>query len=213
MLATVAALIAAYFIGAIPWAYIISKYFCHVNIMEHGSGNVGATNTFRVLGPKVGSLVFLLDLAKGFCAAMIGGLVGGETLSVWAGLIAIVAHTLSIFLRFKGGKGVATGAGVIFWWCPPAIICALIVWAIVALACGYISVASLTACVCCCLFILIFKGLSLEALFCALAVAYIFYKHRLNFKRLREGTENRVDWHALWQKRKAKKGDGDPPQT
>lgn len=205
MLYSVLALFAAYFLGAIPWAYIISKYICHINIMEHGSGNVGATNTFRVLGPKYGSVVFLLDLGKGFAAAMIGGLVGGETLSVFTGLIAIVAHTLSIFLHFKGGKGVATGAGVIFWWCPPAIICALIVWAVLALLTGYISVASIIACICCCIFIALFDGTFLQILFCSLAVAYIVFKHRGNIKRLYQGTENRVDWKELIKKRREKK--------
>lgn len=204
MFLTILALVTAYFIGSIPWAYIISNYICHINIMEHGSGNVGATNTFRVLGPKYGSIVFLLDLGKGFIAAMIGGLVGGDALTVWTGLIAIVAHTLSIFLRFKGGKGVATGAGVIFWWCPPAIICALIVWAILALTTGYISIASIIACLSCCVFIWLFNGTGLEILFCCLAVAYIVYKHRSNIKRLFQGTENRVDWKKVLEKRKNK---------
>ena len=204
MLYTILALLAAYFIGAIPWAYIISKYICHINIMEHGSGNVGATNTFRVLGPKYGSIVFLLDLGKGFLAAMLGGLVGGETLSVFTGLIAIVAHTLSIFLRFKGGKGVATGAGVIFWWCPPAIICSLVVWAILAILTGYISVASIIASISCCVFIILFDGTFLQILFCAIAVAYIIFKHSGNIKRLFHGTENKVNWKDLIEKKRKK---------
>lgn len=204
MVLNILAIVAAYFIGAIPWAYVIGKKFRHINIMEHGSGNVGATNTFRVLGPKIGSFVFLLDLGKGFIGAMLGGLAGGPTLSVVTGVIAVVAHTFSVFLHFKGGKGVATGAGVIFWWCPPAIICALIVWAILALATGYISVASILACVSCFIFIWLFHGTFLQVLFCGLIVAYIVYKHRSNIKRLFSGTENRVDWKAVIEKRRKK---------
>ncbi len=205
MVMKIIVLAASYFLGAIPWAYVIGKKFCHINIMEHGSGNVGATNTFRVLGPKIGSLVFLLDLGKGFVAAMLGGIVGGPTLSVFTGMIAILAHTFSVFLHFKGGKGVATGAGVIFWWCPPAISCALVVWAILAFATGYISVASIIACICCCIFLWLFHGTPLQIAICAAVVAYIIYKHRSNIKRLLNGTENRVDWKALREKRKQKK--------
>ena len=204
MVLTILALVAAYFLGAIPSAYIIGK--CRgINIMEHGSGNVGTTNTFRVLGPKYGSIVFLMDLGKGFIAAMIGGLIGGQTLSVVAGLIAIVAHTFSIFLRFKGGKGVATGAGVVFWWCPPAIICALIVWAIVALASGYISLASIIAYICCVIFMIPFGAALPQVIICSVAVAFIIYKHKSNLKRLKNGTENKVNWKKAFANLKKKK--------
>lgn len=204
MVLTILVLIAAYFLGAIPSAYIIGKYCCGINIMEHGSGNVGTTNTFRVLGAKYGTIVFLMDLGKGFIAAMIGGLIGGEILSVTAGLIAIVAHTFSIFLHFKGGKGVATGAGVVFWWCPTAITLALVVWAIVALSTGYISLASIIACICCVIFMIPFHAALPQVLICGVAVLFIIYKHKPNLKRLKNGTENKVNWKKAFGNLKKK---------
>lgn len=204
MAAKILALVIAYFLGAIPSAYWIGKYFCHINIMEHGSGNVGATNTFRVLGAKIGSIVFLMDLGKGFLAAWIGYRVGGVNLSVATGLIAIVAHTLSIFLHFKGGKGVATGAGVVFCWCWPAISCALVVWAVIALLTGYISLASILACISCALFLILFDASLIQIVICAVAVAFIIYKHKSNILRLKNGTENRVDWKKVFSGGKKK---------
>lgn len=198
----VIALVLAYLLGAIPSAYIIGKCCCDINIMEHGSGNVGTTNTFRVLGPKYGALVFLMDLGKGFVAAMIGGLIGGEFLSVATGLLSIVAHSFSVFIHFKGGKGVATGAGVVFWWCPPAIICALIVWAVVALVTGYISLASIIACICCVIFMVLFGSSFIQVLICAAAVAFIVIKHKSNIKRLMHHNENKVDWKKAFSKLK-----------
>lgn len=202
MISTLIALIAAYFIGAIPSAYWIGKKVCHINIMEHGSGNVGATNTFRVLGPKIGSIVFLMDLGKGFLAALIGYWVGGVSLSVATGLISIVAHTLSVFLHFKGGKGVATGAGVVFCWCWPAICCALVVWALVALVSGYISLASILACLSCFVFMIVFDASLIQIIICGVAVAFIIYKHKSNIIRLKNHNENHVDWKKLFSKLK-----------
>lgn len=202
MISTLIALIAAYFIGAIPSAYWIGKKVCHINIMEHGSGNVGSTNTFRVLGPKIGSIVFLMDLGKGFLAALIGYWVGGVNLSVATGLISIVAHTLSVFLHFKGGKGVATGAGVVFCWCWPAICCALVVWALVALVSGYISLASILACLSCFVFMIVFDASLIQTIICGVAVAFIIYKHKSNIIRLKNHNENHVDWKKLFLKLK-----------
>lgn len=201
---TIVALIFSYFLGSIPWGYVVGKKLCKINIMEHGSGNIGATNTFRILGPKMGSLVFLLDLGKGFVAAMVGGLVGGVTLSVFTGLVAIFGHTFSVFLHFKGGKGVATGAGAAFWWCPPAIACALAIWVILTLITGYVSVASIIACICCCLFMILFHAAPLQIIICAVVVLYIIYKHRSNIRRLLDGNENRVDLIAAFRKKKNK---------
>lgn len=186
--------ILAYFLGAIPSGYWIGKKLCGVNIMELGSKNTGATNTFRILGPKIGGLVFLMDLLKGFFAALIGFFVGGTTLSVICGLVAILAHTFSVFLKFKGGKGVATGAGVMFCWNPFAILCALAVWSLLAFTTGYVSLASIVACIACVIFLWLFGGTTLQILICMLVVAYIIFKHRTNIKRLIKGTENKMNW-------------------
>ena len=202
MIMNIFVLVLAYILGAIPSAYIIGKCFCKLNIMEHGSGNVGATNTFRVLGPKYGSIVFLMDIGKGFLAAFIGAKVGGEVIGVICGLISIVAHTLSIFIHFKGGKGVATGAGVVLAWCPPAIGCALVIWAIVALVSGYISLASIIACFFCAVFMFVFDASLVQSIICSVAVVFIIYKHKSNIKRLLSHTENHVDWKKAFAKLK-----------
>lgn len=201
MIWNILAVVLAYFLGAIPSGYWIGIKFCDVNIMELGSRNVGATNTFRVLGPKIGGIVFLMDLAKGFFAALIGYLIGGTTLSVICGLVAILAHTFSVFLKFKGGKGVATGAGVMFCWNPLAILCALAVWSLLAFTTGYVSLASIVACVCCIFFLALFGGTTLQIVICTLVVVYIVYKHRSNIVRLWRGQENKMNWKEKFSKK------------
>lgn len=201
MILKILIVILAYFLGAIPSGYWVGKKFCDVNIMELGSHNVGATNTFRILGPKIGGIVFLMDLGKGFIAALIGFLAGGATLSVICGLVAIFAHTFSIFLGFKGGKGVATGAGVMFCWNPLAILCALAIWSLLAFTTGYVSLASIVASLCCLAFLWFFGGTTLQIAVCALIVAYIIYKHRTNIKRLLNGTENKLNWKEKFSKK------------
>jgi len=193
--------ILAYFLGAIPSGYWVGKKICDVNILELGSKNVGATNTFRILGPKIGGLVLLMDLLKGFIAALIGYFVGGVTLSVICGVVAILAHTFSVFLKFKGGKGVATGAGVMFCWNPLAILCALIVWSLLAFTTGYVSLASLIASIACVFFLWFFGGTTLQIVICALIVVYIVWKHRANIKRLLDGTENKMNWKEKFSKK------------
>lgn len=201
MIWQVLVVILAYFLGAIPSGYWVGKTLRGVNIMELGSKNVGATNTFRILGPKIGGLVLLMDMLKGFIAAMIGYLAGGVTFSVICGLVAILAHTFSIFIKFKGGKGVATGAGVMFCWNPFAILCALLIWSLLAFTTGYVSLASIVASVACVIFLWLFGGTTLQIVFCALVVVYIVFKHRSNIKRLIEGTENKMNWKEKFSKK------------
>lgn len=201
MIWQVLVVILAYFLGAIPSGYWVGKTLRGVNIMELGSKNVGATNTFRILGPKIGGLVLLMDMLKGFIAAMIGYLAGGATFSVICGLVAILAHTFSVFIKFKGGKGVATGAGVMFCWNPFAILCALLIWSLLAFTTGYVSLASIVASVACVIFLWLFGGTTLQIVFCALVVVYIVFKHRSNIKRLIEGTENKMNWKEKFSKK------------
>lgn len=201
MIWQVLVVILAYFLGAIPSGYWVGKTLRGVNIMELGSKNVGATNTFRILGPKIGGLVLLMDMLKGFIAAMIGYLAGGVTFSVICGLVSILAHTFSVFIKFKGGKGVATGAGVMFCWNPFAILCALLIWSLLAFTTGYVSLASIVASVACVIFLWLFGGTTLQIVFCTLVVVYIVFKHRSNIKRLIEGTENKMNWKEKFSKK------------
>ena len=193
MMEKVLIVIFAYLLGSIPSAYICGKAFAGINIMEHGSGNVGTTNTFRVLGWKIGILVFVMDMGKGFLAALLGYFVGGTVLAVICSVVAVLGHTFSLFLHFKGGKGVATGAGALLFLVPTAFVLAILVWAILAFATGYISVASMVAALSSILVVVIFSHHISVIVFVVVCSLYIIYKHIPNIKRLAAGTENKVD--------------------
>ena len=105
--------ILSYLLGSIPFALIIGKIGYRVDVREHGSGNLGTTNTFRVLGKKAGILVLLGDMGKGFIAALLPLLFGSEMSLLLAGIPAVVGHSYPIFAKFKGGKSVATSGGVL----------------------------------------------------------------------------------------------------
>ena len=131
--------LAAYLIGAIPFGYLVAR-LRGVDILRQGSGNIGATNVGRVLGKRFGILVFVLDFLKGAVPTFIAGVLArrhGEELSEWlshdglrvlAGLAAFLGHLFPLYLNFKGGKGVATGAGVVVVLVPPAAVAALVTW-------------------------------------------------------------------------------------
>jgi acyl-phosphate glycerol 3-phosphate acyltransferase len=201
--------LASYLTGAVPFGYLVGRWR-GINIFQHGSGNIGATNVGRVLGRRFGILVFLLDFAKGAVPALIGsrlrdvlgseasGSVMVEGLGVWAGLAALLGHLFSIYLRFQGGKGVATAAGVLVVLVPAAALGALVTW--VAVVCGsrYISLASLMAAMALCGFQLALSAfpLSSDALimtvFCFSAALLVVLRHRANITRLWHGNENRL---------------------
>src|SRR5437763_11812697 len=147
-------LLAAYLVGAVPFGYLVARWR-GVDILRQGSGNIGATNVGRVLGRRFGILVFLLDFAKGALPAAAAARVGVETgaadvlgrdgLPVVAGLAAFLGHLFPVYLRFRGGKGVATGAGVVTVLLPGPACAALATWVFVVLASRYPSLASLGA--------------------------------------------------------------------
>jgi glycerol-3-phosphate acyltransferase PlsY len=203
------AILGSYLIGGIPFGYLIGRWR-GIDIFQHGSGNIGATNVGRVLGRRIGILVFLLDFAKGAVPALAGlkmrdlfspeavGSLAVEGLGVWAGLAALLGHLFSIYLRFKGGKGVATAAGVVVVLVPVAALGALITWLAVVCGTRYISLASLMAAVALCGFQLAlpaypFHGHELIiTLFCFIAAGLVFLRHRANITRLLHGNENRL---------------------
>ena len=115
MLKLIIVVLIAYFLGALPFGYLVAR-FQGIDIMTKGSGNIGFTNVWRVLGIKSGIVVLVCDLLKGYLSAMIGFAIMGENGAIIAGIVAILAHTFSIFIKFKGGKGVACGAGVILYY-------------------------------------------------------------------------------------------------
>jgi glycerol-3-phosphate acyltransferase PlsY len=192
-----AGLLIAYLAGSIPFAYLAGKLFKGIDLREHGSGNLGATNVFRVMGWKIASVVMLLDMAKGALPVLLlpPRFAPSEPV-LWAiafGVAAIVGHVKSVFLLWKGGgKGVATAGGVFLALAPVPSLISLSVFALVLYLSGYVSLASLTSAVTLTIAVAIMYGVSSPiAIACALITVFVFWTHRANIGRLRRGEENR----------------------
>jgi acyl phosphate:glycerol-3-phosphate acyltransferase len=187
-------LLAAYLIGAVPTSYIVARLTRGIDLREHGSGNLGATNAFRVLGWRAATPIFVVDVAKGFLPVHFFPPIDGTDAIGWAlayGAAAIVGHMFSIYVGFRGGKGVATGGGVFLALAPVAALGSLLVWSILVFTTGYVSLASIASAAA--LPILIaFTGApgAVLALACALAI-FVIYAHRANVRRLMRGEEHR----------------------
>jgi glycerol-3-phosphate acyltransferase PlsY len=189
-------LIGAYLVGSLPFGLWLVLLLKKQDIRKLGSGNIGATNVWRVFGPGIGAPTFALDIAKGLAPVLAvrecfhaHGSHFGE-LIVATGLAAIIGHNNSIFLKFKGGKGVATSMGVALGMSWPAAAIAFVVWAIVLAVTRYISVASMIAVPIGSVGIWLFNGKAWPfAVFGILATVFSFVKHRSNIQRLKAGTE------------------------
>ena len=201
ILPLVASIVITYFIGAIPTAYIFGRVLKGLDIRQHGSGNVGATNAFRVLGKGPGVMVLLIDIAKGVIPTTIVTNIFGlsDPLSlVIIGLVAIAAHNWTVFLQFKGGKGVATTLGVLIGLTiqipglRSVLFIVLLSWIIVFLTFGYVSLASLFASVvmpsCMVIVNAPFVLIAMSIVLCI----FIVFRHRSNITRLVQGKESRV---------------------
>ncbi|MFC1666624.1 glycerol-3-phosphate 1-O-acyltransferase PlsY [Candidatus Omnitrophota bacterium] len=192
--------LAAYLIGSTPTAYIFGRLLKGVDIRQLGSGNVGATNTFRVIGRIPGLMVLAIDILKGFvcvtyianCVMYVSPAPRPEFYRVLMGLVAILGHNWPVFLKFKGGKGVATSAGVVIGLIPGIFWIGFLVWCIVFSITGYISLASIIASVSVPLFTLIFGQSTEVVVFMSILCVVITYKHRPNIKRLKKGEEKRI---------------------
>ena len=190
----------AYLLGSIPTSIWVGKLFYGVDIREHGSGNAGASNTYRVLGAKAAVPVFLVDVAKGWFALMLvnysGFRIGTESFAIFQlvlGVFAFLGHVFPVFANFRGGKGVATLAGVGLAIHPLATVCAVAIFAITFLLSGYVSIASLVAAIAFPILVNFTFGhttLSIAAFSVSVAVMLIL-SHRKNIKRLREGDEHK----------------------
>jgi glycerol-3-phosphate acyltransferase PlsY len=194
----VLALLAAYALGSIPAAYIAGKWK-GVDLRKHGSGNLGATNVFRVLGPRIGGVVFVFDMLKGavpvlyFSRMVDPAVVSPVIAQILCGVAAIAGHVRPLWLGFKkGGKGVATAAGVFLALAPIETGLALAVFALTLFASGYVSLGSLIAAALLVILLLIRYGLYSPLVTVSAAVAvFVIWTHLPNIRRLREGTENR----------------------
>ena len=190
--AFVAALLLAYLVGSIPFGLVVGKVFYHVDVREHGSGNVGTTNVFRVLGKKAGAVVLVCDMLKGFVPALIAAHFFNPWLAIFIAAAPVVGHIYSVFLKGSGGKGVATGAGVVLALVPLAFGIILVVWVLLILTTRYVSLASLVATLLVPLFVFAFDDPLPYEIAALLATVVIFWAHRGNIRRLIAGNENRV---------------------
>jgi len=184
----------AYLLGATPTSYIAGKLGRGIDLREHGSRNLGATNVYRVLGWKYAIPVGLADTAKGAVSvALLGSRSGGPAwFPVLLGLAAVLGHVSSPYVRFRGGKGVATAAGVFLALAPLAVAISLPIWVGTLWLFGYVSVASLTVAFLFPLWVLLTRPGAPYAFWASVALALlIVYAHRANIRRLLGGTENR----------------------
>lgn len=197
----VAVAVAGYLMGSVPTGYLVARSR-DVDIRKVGSGNIGATNVLRVLGKPAGILVLAIDALKGALAcwllpAAAIALAGAEAapevegLRIAAGLAAILGHNYTCWLRFKGGKGIATSAGVLLVWMPAALGLALLVWVLAFLVSGYVSLASVVAAFALPFIVWLTGGSATLIAVAAVLGALAIYKHRSNIQRLRAGTEHR----------------------
>lgn len=204
-------IVGAYLVGAVPFGFLMGRAR-GVDIREHGSGNIGATNAMRVLGKKLGITAFVLDVLKGAAPVLASGVVmgtldgvrgvGEAALWLGVGIAAVVGHVFPVYLRFKGGKGVATSFGVLACYWPvvtPAAGIALLVWVVVLKASRYVSVASVAAAIALPTAVIAaltlgWRGYGLETgwPFAAVALAVaglVVVRHRGNLSRVLKGTE------------------------
>ena len=193
-LSFVVALLVTYAIGSLPTSYIVGQLVRGLDLREHGSHNLGATNAFRVLGWRWALPVAVVDIAKGAIpVAVLSRLVGTSPwIPLAVGAAAIVGHVFSVFLRFRGGKGVATAAGVVLALAPVALLAALGLWVVVVKVSGYVSLASMTGAVAFPLLAWWFGASNPYVVpVGAVLAAFILFTHRANIGRLLTGTENR----------------------
>lgn len=181
----------AYFIGNFATSIIVGKLTANIDIRQHGSGNAGSTNVFRTLGLKAGAITFLGDSLKGVVAVLIGRYYGGETLAMICGVAVIVGHNWPVFLKFKGGKGIATSIGVALMVQPLAALICITLGVIILFTYKYVSLASVSAIAL--LPVVIFFTSSIDYfLFGVILAALAIYRHRENIQRLRAGTERKI---------------------
>lgn len=200
------AIFLSYLLGSIPAGYFAGK-IAGVDVRAEGSGNIGATNVLRVLGKAYGYAVFFFDALKGFVAVRLALFIASRTafppeyaeyLGIAAALFCVVGHTFPVWLRFKGGKGVATSAGAIFGMMPIAAITIFLVWVLIFEVTRYVSLASMIAATALPVTVAVLlrlnwvQGIGLLYFSIGMAVLVV-WSHRSNFSRLLAGTEQRFE--------------------
>jgi glycerol-3-phosphate acyltransferase PlsY len=188
------AVLGGYLLGALPFGYWLPRLLRGEDIRTLGSGNVGASNVFRVYGRRLGIAVALLDLAKGCAAALLGVWAGGALIGVIAGAAAMVGHARPLFLRFEqGGKMVATAGGAFLALAPIATLCCVGIWLVVFVLTRYASVASILTAVALVVLVPLLGADWPVIAFAVAGAAAIVFLHRHNLRRLAGGTEHRFE--------------------
>lgn len=194
MLEAAAAILGGYLLGSLPFGYWVPRLVRGEDIRQRGSGNVGASNVFRVYGRELGIPVALLDVAKGFAAASLGLWAGGALVGVLAAAAAMAGHARPIFLRFeKGGKMVATAGGATFALAPLAAFCCVGVWLVVFVLTRYASLASIATALALAVTAVAFGYAWPIVVFGVAGAAAVIAMHHQNIRRLLAGTEHRFE--------------------
>ncbi|EAE9536315.1 glycerol-3-phosphate 1-O-acyltransferase PlsY [Listeria monocytogenes] len=186
----------AYVIGSIPSGLWIGKIFYKKDIREFGSGNLGATNSFRVLGIKAGSIVTVMDILKGTVATLLPfffQLNVDHHFWLLTGAFAIIGHSFPLFAGFRGGKAVATSAGVILAYAPILFVAALVVFLVTLKLSKYVSLSSMIGALAA-LIISLFMGDWILIVLVACIALFVIWRHRANITRIRNGEEPKIKW-------------------
>jgi acyl phosphate:glycerol-3-phosphate acyltransferase len=195
---TLAALLAAYAIGAVPIGFLVARAFGIGDLRRHGSGNIGMTNVLRTAGRWPAVLTLVGDVGKGYLAVVVAGAIAARDPAVMAAaaVSAVVGNCWSIFLGFRGGKGVATGLGALLRLVPWAVLPAAVVWLAVTLTTRYVSLGSIMAALGIALGALVLGYPTSKVLACAAIAAIVVFRHHENITRLLAGNERRIGARA-----------------
>lgn len=184
-------IILAYLLGSIPSGVWLGKALYGKDIRDYGSGNTGATNTFRIIGVKAGTIALILDVLKGVIATLIPIYMGTDIHPIFIGIFAILGHVFSLYINFQGGKAVATSAGVLLAIHPIYLLVFVLLFLIVLYLTSMVSVASISASIAAAVFSIFINDPIFAAVVWLIALG-IVYLHRENIDRIRKGTESRV---------------------
>lgn len=196
-------MIICFFLGSIPFGYLVSKYLKKIDIREYGSGNIGTANTFRVLGVRYALLVLVGDCLKGLFAVSLTKLIAIDNLSLQllAGFFAIVGHNWSIFLKFKGGKGIATTYGVILAIYPIIALISAIIWVVLVLSFKFAALGSIVSVFSMLILSFIFK-VDIEFKYFLIIINLLsLFRHQSNIVRLIHHKENKIISGKDYQKK------------
>lgn len=186
-------IVLAYLLGSIPSGLIVGKVFFGKDIREHGSGNLGGTNTFRTLGVKAGLAVSIADVLKGTLAASLPLIFNSEMHMLTVGVFAVIGHMYPVFAGFRGGKAVATSGGILLAYAPLLFLFMLIFFFISLYVTKYVSLSSILTAIATFIYALFTRDLALIVVVAVLA-SFVIYRHRANIGRIRNKTEPKIKW-------------------